>query len=137
MNRQDAKTPPEYQINSTARQNEIRELAKTRPARGCRHVLWLMAKSAREIAYVRHPDRVGEEREHRRVVGRVADESMRRARRVEINAELVAHEPPGHGELVVGAEPAVDMDGAHFRGQAARLHQRKDELDGGRREPRV
>src|SRR5262245_7370655 len=72
---------------------------------------------------------MGEKREHRRVVGRVADEYAGLLACVEVDAELLAHEPFAHGELVVDAEPAVDVDGAHLRGEPARLHQRDDAID--------
>src|SRR5205823_12330166 len=63
-------------------------------------------------AQVRDTDGVWKEREHRRVVGRVAHKKALITNVVERDGERFVHQRPGHRKLVVVAEPAVDMDGA-------------------------
>src|SRR5438552_2278045 len=61
---------------------------------------------------------VGEEGEHRRVVGAVAAEDEAGLCRVEIAAEYLRDEAAGHGELVIGSEPAIDVDRRYLGGGA-------------------
>ena len=55
-------------------EDRLGELREARRARRRRHVARQVLHEVRHLAHVRHADRVGEEREHRLVVGRIAGE---------------------------------------------------------------
>ena len=76
-----------------------------------------------EVGDVGHRDRVREEAEHRLVVRRVADEGQPVAPGLQVDGELLAHQAPRHRQLVVGAEPGVDVDRAHLHRQAVAVQQ--------------
>ena len=78
----------------------------------------MRSRNARTLAT---PTAFGKIREHRRVVGRIADEDEALARGVEIDREHLREQRARHRELVVAAEPAVDVDRAHLRGHALAL----------------
>ena len=61
--------------------------------------------------------------EHRRVVGRIARVHHLAVHRFEIEAETLGKELARGGELVVVAEPSVDVNRAHFRRQAGLAHE--------------
>ncbi len=95
-----------------------------------------MSKARTEIGHIRDADRTGKEAEHRRIVGRVADKQVARLVTPEIDAVAFLHQGARHAQLVVVAEPAVDVDRADFRGHAGRAHQRDDPVDLGKRQTR-
>jgi hypothetical protein len=68
--------------------------------------------------------------EHRRVVRRVADENEAAFFRIEVGFKTSAHERSCHRQFIVAAEPAVDVDRAHFRGHAGAAHERNNPGDG-------
>ena len=96
------------------RDQRLRQLdeARTRPRRGdpARQGIHVGG----EVAHVGHAHGVGEEAEHRRIVGRIAGEDIAVAARLDIDAEQLAHHLAAGRELVVVAEPAVDVDRAHL-----------------------
>ena len=67
--------------------------------------------------------------EHRRVVRRIPDENETVALGIEIDAEFIAQQSSRHRQLVIRAEPAVDVDRAHLGGHARRAHHRDDPVD--------
>src|SRR3977135_1131374 len=89
-----------------------------------------------ESAYVRDTDRVPEEGEHRGVVLRIADEYELAVRPVEIGAKAFVKQDTAGRELVVAAEPAVDVDRADLGVQSRVAHQLRDALRGVERERR-
>ena len=60
------------------------------------------------------PQAFGKIAEHGRVVGAVAGKDEAVFFGIEIDAQSFANEAPRHGELVVVAEPAVDVDGGNL-----------------------
>src|ERR1700733_8012366 len=84
-----------------------------------------------EIPYVRDAASVGEESEHRRIVRAIATKHDAVPRLVEIEAQPLAQENPGHGELAVAPKPSLDVDLRHL-GDAARAFKQADDLVDGR-----
>ncbi len=99
-------------------------LDEPRPRPPLRHVRRLRRQAVAEVLHVRHSHRIRKEPEHRRVVGRIPDEHPARPfpGRIRRRAEFLGQHAPRRGQLVVIAEPAVDMDGAHLGAHAGRLH---------------
>src|SRR2546425_7157840 len=81
-----------------------------------------------EAPDVRYADGIGKELEHRRVVRRIADVDHRGAVSVEVDRKLLSEKLARHAELVVVAEPAVDVDRAQLRMQPGLAHQGCDTL---------
>jgi len=73
---------------------------------------------------------MGEMPEHRAVIGRIAGEDDACAIGIGVDGEGLAQQAPRHGELVIGAVPAIDMNGADLgRGPMAR-EDGEDPVDG-------
>ena len=103
--------------------------AKPSPRAAARDIARLLREAVGEIRDVRDADRMRKEGEHRLVVRRVAGEHEPFALRIEIDGEDLAHQPARHAELVVVAEPAIDVDRAQFRGGAGLAEQPEDAID--------
>src|SRR5579862_3981446 len=71
-----------------------------------------------EAGDVRHPDRVVEPGEHRRIVRRISGKSEILFQHSGTAYENFREELLRHRELVIAAEPTVDMDRADFRAKA-------------------
>ena len=76
-------------------------------------------QAAGEIRHIGDPHSMAEIREHRRVIGRIAGEHHALADRVQRHMEDLAKQLMGHRQLVVIAEPAIDMDRADLGPGAA------------------
>src|SRR5688500_12623299 len=83
-----------------------------------------------EVPYVGDAAAVREEPEHRLVVRAIAAEHEQRPRALELEPERVAHEDPRHRQLVVLAEPAIDVDRGDLGDRARFLEQRDDAING-------
>ena len=81
-----------------------------------------MFELGHEACDIGHAHAVGHVFEHLLVVGRVADIHPARQRGVQIDVEQLACDPARTFELVVLAEPAVDVDGADGGIHARGLH---------------
>src|SRR6266571_2136675 len=84
------------------------------------HVLRRRGEPPLEATYVRHADGILEEAEHRSVVRRVAGEHELLVCDVEIEAETLRKQDAAGRELVVAAEPAVDVDPSRRARRAGR-----------------
>src|SRR5947207_7981309 len=103
------------------------ELGKTRSRGGARNVLRFIREQILETPHVGHADRMAEAGEQRRVVRRVAREYDFSPGLGEIHSKAFAEKHPAHRQLVVLAEPAVDVNRADLRVEARRAHQRSEE----------
>ena len=65
---------------------------------------------------------------HRGVIRRIPDEHALFSLPRQLQAITLAHEQMRHAELVVLAEPAVDVDGTDLRCHAGRFHQSDDPI---------
>jgi len=74
---------------------------------------------------------VREVAEQLRIVGRVADEHPAFPLGVQVAAEAFAHDPARAAELVVHADPAVDVDGTDGGAEPVLAHQPHDTVDVG------
>ncbi len=86
-------------------------------------------QASRVLAHVGHADRIGEMLEHRRIVRRIADKDKTLALGIDVDPEFIAQQASRHRQLVVRAEPAVDVDRAHLRRHARSAHQGHDAVD--------
>ena len=82
------------------------------------------------------PHCVGKEPEHRRVIGRIAGEDVGVFPGSQIDPEQLGHHRARRGQLVVGAEPAVDVDRADLGHGAGVDEDPHDAVDVGRRQRR-
>ena len=94
-------------------QDGLGHLGESGAAFGRRDVGRRMRELGFEAADVGHADAVGKVLEHQHVVGRIADIDPAVDLVVQVAAQQLAHYPARARQLVVVAEPAVDVDGAH------------------------
>src|SRR5712691_12858353 len=108
----------------------LRELDKAGPGGRASHILGRRGEPPLESAHVRDTDRVLEEAEHRGVVLRIADEYELAVRPVQIEAKALVEQDAAGRELVVAAEPAVDVNRADLGVQSRVAHQLRNPLRG-------
>src|SRR3989344_5556156 len=92
-------------------EQEINQFNKSGAGCGSRHIGGLMREPPGKIADIGNADRVREKPQHRRIVRRVADKYIVRTRGIEINPETAGEQRARRRQLVVVAEPAVDVNG--------------------------
>src|SRR5688500_10461550 len=106
------------------RQDPVGNLDKPRAAPRLRHEGRQRLHARCEVPHVGDAATVREEPEHRLVVRAVAAEHEQRAGSLEVEPERIAHEDPRHRQLVVVAEPAVDVDRGHLGHRTGLVEQR-------------
>src|SRR6516225_10314926 len=75
---------------------------------GAGHPMRLVGEALGEIEDIGNPYRLGEMAKHRPVIGRIPDEDDAHPIGIGIDIEGLGKQAPGHGELVIGAVPAID-----------------------------
>src|ERR1700680_4064750 len=95
-----------------------RQLCESCTGLSRRHVLRRSSNCVAECMHVRDADCITEKVDHRCVVWRVADKNTSLLLGVKIDAELLCEQGTRHGQLVIAAEPSVDVNRRYFGGHA-------------------
>src|SRR5881394_2285037 len=114
----------------SAAQDVRGQLGETGTVARVRHVFRFGGHAADEPPNVCHADGFWEIRKHRRVVGRITYVERSRELLARSHLETAREEVARRDELVVIAEPAVDMDRADGNVKALTPHQLRDALSG-------